>query len=98
MAVLTGAIEAKGEAGAVTAIDVAAVTAMVTIIAPEVIFIEEEGVPARDPDHLTTTGTIAQVAVLDGMTVTMIDPRAVSVMTGRRIPVSNAAARRQMQN
>lgn len=96
MAVLTGAIEAKGEAGVVTAIDVVVVTAMAMIIAPGVISIEEEAVLVQGPDLHTTTGTIAQVAVIDGMTVTMTDPRAVIVKSV--IPVPNPRARRQTEN
>jgi hypothetical protein len=97
MAVLTEAIEAEGEAGAMTVTGAALVaTATVMITVRAVTTIEVEDVLARDPDPRTTTDTIDPVAVLDGTTVKMIDPPPVGIRIP--LPVQSGAAGRQTPN
>jgi hypothetical protein len=97
MPVLTRAIEAEGEAGAVTATVAAlAVTATVMITAPVVTSIVVGDVLALGPDPRSMIDTTGHRVAPDGMTVRMIGTMAAEIaMAVDAAQVQDVAAKHQ---
>lgn len=95
MAVLTGAIEAEGEAVAVTATDAGAATGTVMIVAQGAIITGVEAVLAQDLAHLMTRDIIVQMTGPDETIVMMTDHPAGIATVEDVAEVEGAAVARQ---